>query len=70
MKLKLAEKRRSNLISKRRLHQITGLSRSYLTEMEKGKKNPSLLTMCKLAKALNCTVDDLVDWDAFNAKGG
>lgn len=49
-------------MTKCKLHQLTGLSRSYLTELEKNMNNPTILTVCKVAMALACTLDELVDY--------
>lgn len=43
-----------------RLSKITGINRSYLTQLENNKKfNPSLEVMYKIANALDVKVDDL-----------
>lgn len=39
---------------------MAGFSRSYYTELELGKRNPSLLNIKKLADALNITVSSLI----------
>lgn len=42
------------------LSKITGINRSYLTQLENNKKfNPSLKTIYEIATALNVKVDDL-----------
>lgn len=38
-----------------------GLSRSYISDLEMGKKDPSLLTIFKLAKALKIKPSVLID---------
>jgi transcriptional regulator with XRE-family HTH domain len=40
----------------------TGISQSYLTEIETGKKPGSLDAMIKIAATLNVSLDDLVAW--------
>lgn len=43
-----------------KLSKMTGINRSYLTQLENNKKfNPSLKTMYSIAKALDVKVDDL-----------
>lgn len=59
--LKLAEIRRKKKISMIQLHRLTGISRSYLTELEQGKYDPKLSKVCIIAKALGCTLNELVD---------
>ena len=34
-----------------------------ISDYETGNKNPSLKTLCKLARALGCTVDELIGGD-------
>lgn len=36
------------------------VNRCYISELENGRRNPTLKTLKKLAKALNCNVGDLV----------
>lgn len=47
----------------------SNVERAYVGHIERGKKNPTLLTLDKLAKALDCRVGDFfeeVDPDAQN----
>ena len=37
-----------------------GVDRSYISNVESGNKNPTLLTITKLAKALGVSVDELL----------
>lgn len=48
-------------ISQENLAEIAGISPKYLTQIENEKVNPSILVMFKLAKALNVTVNDLIN---------
>jgi putative transcriptional regulator len=63
MKLKIAEARRAKKEpwSQRKLASKAKVSRSYLSEVENGKYIPSIKFMCKISKALGCTIDELVD---------
>lgn len=57
----IKEKRKEKNITLYRLMKLTGLSYSYLSELENNKVyNPSLATMYKIAHALNVKIDDLV----------
>lgn len=47
-------------ITQQELGNITGLSRSYIADVEHNRYNPSLDTTLILADALNVTVNDLV----------
>ena len=56
----IKEKRKEKNITLYRLYKMTGLSYSYLSELENNKVfNPSLETMNKIAHALNVKIDDL-----------
>lgn len=57
--LKLREIRKKRYLSKNELSKISGISRSYITELEEGKYSPSLVIMVKLSRALNCSIEDL-----------
>jgi transcriptional regulator with XRE-family HTH domain len=61
MKFRLAEMREKRNKSQLWLSQKTGVSRSYVSEVETGKYNPSIKMICKFCKALNCTPNDLID---------
>lgn len=43
------------------LEKASGVSRGLLSKAERGMGNPSLLTIEKLALALNCRASDLID---------
>ena len=59
--LKLREKRLSLSISQEELASRAGLDRTYVSGCERGKRNPSLKTMLRLAKALEVDLKDLLD---------
>lgn len=62
MKIRLEEIRGSRNLSKRKLSRLSGVTRSYITELESGKYlNPGIEVLCKLSIALECSLDDLVD---------
>lgn len=44
------------------LEDITGLHRSYISDIERGVRNPSLKNISRLAKALKVKVSDLTDF--------
>lgn len=49
-------------ISQYRLSKRTGISQSYISELENGKyKNPTIDIIHKIAKALNVSVTQLLD---------
>jgi transcriptional regulator with XRE-family HTH domain len=52
---KIREIRIQKRISQLELSAISNLSQSFLASLEKGKKQPSVLTLLRIAKALNVT---------------
>lgn len=48
-------------ISQERLAEIAALDRTYISGIERGVRNPTLLTVARIAKALHCSVNDLTD---------
>lgn len=57
---RVAERRHELGLGQERLALNAGLHRTYLTTVERGMRNPSLETLCRMAKALGCDVGDLV----------
>ncbi|MBK9949204.1 MAG: helix-turn-helix transcriptional regulator [Nitrospira sp.] len=54
------------LRERRKLSQVTlakrvGVTQPYVVALEKGRENPTLTTLTKLAKALKVTLGDLVE---------
>ena len=52
--------RKSQGLTQVGLCQIVGISKSFLSELENGKRNPSSLHLLELAKALGCSCDYLL----------
>ncbi|MDQ3023920.1 MAG: helix-turn-helix transcriptional regulator [bacterium] len=46
-------------LSQEALASEAGLDRSYLGDLERGERNPSLLALLRLSTALECTLNDL-----------
>jgi len=46
-------------ISQEKLAEFSELHRTYISSIELGKRNVALENIEKLAKALNCTIEDL-----------
>ncbi len=53
-------RRRDLGISQERLAAISGLSRSYMGDVERGGRNVGLVNVAKIARALDCTIGDLL----------
>lgn len=56
---KLKEFRVRNGFSQEKLAEITGLHRTYISSLERGNRNPTLMTLKCLAKALDITISEL-----------
>ena len=57
---KLKEVRLKKKLSQGDVSRILGVHRSYISGLERGRRNPSLLTVQKVAKALGVNVGDLI----------
>ena len=52
--------RRERGLTQERLEELTGHSQQYLSGLERGKRNPTVVTLFELAQALGCTPIDLI----------
>lgn len=57
---KLREIRLKKSKSQGDVAKVLGVHRSYISGLERGKRNPSLLTVHKVAKALGVSVNELL----------
>lgn len=60
MKIHLKRLRLQNNFTQEQLSNISGVGRSYISEIETGKYIPTADILCKLCKALGCKLTDLV----------
>ena len=58
---KLREVRLKKKLSQGDVSRILGVHRSYISGLERGVRNPSLLTVQKVAKALGVRSKDLIE---------
>jgi len=56
----ISEKRREKSLTQARVSEITGLSRNYISDIEKGRYAPSVDALSKLAKCLNLDLNFLL----------
>lgn len=56
--------RRDRGLTQEQLEGLTGHSQQYLSDLERGRRNPTVVTLFELAQALACTPADLVAADA------
>jgi transcriptional regulator with XRE-family HTH domain len=59
--LRIRELREKANISQEALGQIAGLHRTYIGAIERGERNPSVLSLKKIADAFKVTLGDLFD---------
>lgn len=57
---KLREARLKKKLSQGDVARILGVHRSYISGLERGRRNPSLLTVHKVAKALDISTNELL----------
>jgi len=63
MKLHIEEIRESKGISLSKLAKLIGISKSALFYIERGATQPKLITMCRIAKALDVHVVELFSYE-------
>lgn len=56
----IREKRESLGLTQIEVAENAGLDRNYIGMVERGERNPSYLSLIKIAKGLNMTVDQLI----------
>jgi transcriptional regulator with XRE-family HTH domain len=62
------ERRRALGLTQEDLEGLTGLRRSYISDMERGRRNPTIKALQRLAEALQTEPAELVRWPADAAK--
>lgn len=60
--LRLKQIRKSKGISQERLMMLTGINRTYISEVERGIRNISLVNIYKLSRNLEIDIRDLFDF--------
>jgi HTH-type transcriptional regulator, competence development regulator len=56
----LADRRHRNKMTQEQLAQTSGLHANYIGDLERGERNPTLLTLLALAKGMRCRPSELV----------
>ncbi|MBP5295176.1 MAG: helix-turn-helix transcriptional regulator [Lachnospiraceae bacterium] len=62
--LRLREIRKNRGLSQSALAKLVGVEQGSLSDLESGKRFPSFGLLIRLAKALECSLDELVDVNA------
>lgn len=60
---KLQKLRTDRNLTQEKLAEIAGFDRTYISLLERGSRNPSLVNIVRLAKALNITPDKLLKFE-------
>lgn len=55
----IGEYRKKRSVSQEKLAEDVGISRSYLSEIERGERNPSFSVIRKIADSLNASIEEL-----------
>ena len=62
--VRLEEKRKKRRLTQKQLANLSGVTQQAISKIEQGeRKSPQIDTLAKLATALKCTVDDLIEDD-------
>ena len=56
----LQTKRKKNGLSQEKLAELAGLHRTYISDIERGTRNPTITTIFTLCKALKATPSELL----------
>lgn len=64
--IKLKQIRKEKNITLDELSKISGISKSYLSELENKKHDASVKVLCRLCKALNVDPNSLIDEKHYN----
>lgn len=68
MKIRLEEFRNRRRLNQRQLSDASGVPQPMISQIETGDvSNPTIKTLHRLATALKCTVDDLIEEDVRGA---
>ncbi len=59
IELYIKEKRIEKGLTQKELSKLSGVSESYIGDLERNEKEPTISILCKLAKALEAKVEDL-----------
>ena len=65
---RIAQLRKAKNLSQQRFSYEAEIERSYLTHVEKGRKNISIDTLIKITNALGISLKDFFNEESFNGK--
>lgn len=59
IKLFIKEKRIERNMTQKQLSKLSGVSESYIGDLERGEKEPTISVLCRIAKALKVKTEEL-----------
>lgn len=59
IELHIREKRLEKNLTQEQLSELTGISKSYIGDLERNEKEPTISILCRLAKVLEVKVEEL-----------
>ena len=62
--------RRGQALTQEQVEERSGHSQQYLSDLERGRRNPTVVTLFELAQALGCTPAELIAPEAEAEDGG
>lgn len=65
---RIAQLRKAKKLSQQKFSYEAEIERSYLTHVEKGRKNISIETLTKITDALEISLKDFFNQESFNGK--
>lgn len=69
MKIYIRQYRKLKNMTLEELSRASQISTTHISDIENGKNCPTLITLCKIAKALNVSAKDLFDCDDEDCSG-
>lgn len=66
--LKIKEIRMEKGMTAAKLSDLSGLSKSYISELEHGKYEPTVLVACQICKGLKVTPNELINEELWMLK--
>lgn len=61
--LKIKEIRTEKGLTQKELSKLSGVSESYIGDLERNEKIPSIITICRIAKALEVDIKELFTYE-------
>ncbi len=63
IELYIKEKRIEKNLTQEQLANLSGVSKSYIGDLERGEKEPTISVLCKIAKALDVDIKELYKYE-------